>query len=117
MTPGDGIHRLRDKDAILLGAVGCPAVPDHVSLWGLLIPVRRGFRQYVGLRSVRVFEGVDGPVRGAVASEVDFVVVRENVEGGYSEVGRAAHLPHGGGLLRTRPCMRPAADARSWNCW
>ncbi|MBX7551938.1 tartrate dehydrogenase [Streptomyces sp. NPDC004232] len=87
MMPADGIDRLRDKDAILLGAVGHPGVPDHVSLWGLLIPIRRAFRQYVSLRPVRVFEGVDSPVRGARAGEVDVVVVRENVEGEYSEAG------------------------------
>ncbi|MBO8201661.1 tartrate dehydrogenase [Streptomyces smyrnaeus] len=87
MMPEDGLDRLRDKDAILLGAVGYPGVPDHVSLWGLLIPIRRGFRQYVNLRPIRVFEGIDSPVRGAAAGEVDFVVVRENVEGEYSEIG------------------------------
>ncbi|MGI5336115.1 tartrate dehydrogenase [Streptomyces sp. CA-181903] len=87
MMPADGIERLRDKDAILLGAVGYPGVPDHVSLWGLLIPIRRGFRQYVNLRPIRVFDGVDSPVRGARPGEVDFVVVRENVEGEYSEIG------------------------------
>ncbi|WP_320783476.1 tartrate dehydrogenase [Streptomyces sp. CRN 30] len=87
MMPDDGLDQLRDKDAILLGAVGYPGVPDHVSLWGLLIPIRRTFRQYVNLRPIRVFEGIDSPVRGAVAGEVDFVVVRENVEGEYSEVG------------------------------
>ncbi|KAB7833503.1 tartrate dehydrogenase [Streptomyces mobaraensis] len=87
MMPDDGIDRLRDRDAILLGAVGHPGVPDHVSLWGLLIPIRRAFRQYVNLRPVRVFEGVDGPVRGARPGEVDLVVVRENTEGEYSEIG------------------------------
>ncbi|MFD4632355.1 tartrate dehydrogenase [Streptomyces sp. NPDC058284] len=87
MMPADGINQLRDKDAILLGAVGCPGVPDHVSLWGLLIPIRRSFRQYVNLRPIRVFEGIDSPVRGAAAGKVEFVVVRENVEGEYSEVG------------------------------
>ncbi|MGW1088929.1 tartrate dehydrogenase [Streptomyces sp. NPDC002596] len=87
MMPKDGLDQLRDKDAILLGAVGYPGVPDHVSLWGLLIPIRRSFCQYVNLRPIRVFEGIDSPVRGAVAGEVDFVVVRENVEGEYSEIG------------------------------
>ncbi|MGW8379030.1 tartrate dehydrogenase [Streptomyces sp. ODS28] len=87
MMPEDGIDQLRDKDAVLLGAVGYPGVPDHVSLWGLLIPIRRSFRQYVNLRPVRVFEGIESPVHGAVAGEVDFVVVRENVEGEYSEAG------------------------------
>ncbi|MGV0802091.1 isocitrate/isopropylmalate family dehydrogenase, partial [Mycolicibacterium elephantis] len=72
-------------DAILLGAVGWPGVPDHVSLWGLLIPIRRAFRQYVNLRPIRVFDGVASPLRQA--GDVDFVVVRENVEGEYSEIG------------------------------
>ncbi|ARX88721.1 tartrate dehydrogenase [Streptomyces alboflavus] len=91
MMPADGLGQLRDKDAILLGAVGYPGVPDHVSLWGLLIPIRRGFRQYVNLRPIRVFEGVDSPLRaaapGGVDGGVEFVVVRENVEGEYSEIG------------------------------
>jgi tartrate dehydrogenase/decarboxylase / D-malate dehydrogenase len=87
MMPPDALERLRSYDAILLGAVGAPGVPDHVSLWGLLIPIRRTFRQYVNLRPIRVFEGVESPLRSARAGEVDFVVVRENVEGEYSEVG------------------------------
>ncbi|MBE1488651.1 tartrate dehydrogenase [Plantactinospora soyae] len=87
MMPADGLERLRPADAILLGAVGWPGVPDHVSLWGLLIPIRRTFRQYVNLRPIRVFEGVVSPVRGARPGEVDLVVVRENVEGEYSEIG------------------------------
>ena len=85
MMPADGIDTLREFDAILLGAVGWPGVPDHVSLWGLLIPIRRAFRQYVNLRPIRVFDGVQSPLRAA--DDVDFVVVRENVEGEYSEVG------------------------------
>lgn len=85
MMPADAIDTLRDFDAILLGAVGWPGVPDHVSLWGLLIPIRRAFRQYVNLRPIRVFTGVSSPLRNA--TDVDFVVVRENVEGEYSEIG------------------------------
>jgi tartrate dehydrogenase/decarboxylase / D-malate dehydrogenase len=85
MMPADGIETLRGFDAILLGAVGWPGVPDHVSLWGLLIPIRRAFRQYVNLRPIRVFDGVQSPLRAA--DNVDFVVVRENVEGEYSEIG------------------------------
>jgi len=87
MMPPDGLARLRSADAILLGAVGWPGVPDHVSLWGLLIPIRRTFRQYVNLRPIRVFPGVPSPVRDARPGEVDLVVVRENVEGEYSEIG------------------------------
>jgi tartrate dehydrogenase/decarboxylase / D-malate dehydrogenase len=85
MMPPDGLATLRGFDAILLGAVGWPGVPDHVSLWGLLIPIRREFRQYVNLRPIRVFDGVQSPLRNAEG--VDFVVVRENVEGEYSEIG------------------------------
>ncbi|WP_262850111.1 tartrate dehydrogenase [Mumia quercus] len=87
MMPEDGLDVLRPYDAILLGAVGWPGVPDHVSLWGLLIPIRRAFRQYVNLRPVAVLEGVASPLRDARPGEVDLVVVRENVEGEYSEIG------------------------------
>jgi tartrate dehydrogenase/decarboxylase/D-malate dehydrogenase len=86
MMPEDGPDRIRGHDAIYLGAVGAPGVPDHVSLWGLLIPIRRHFRQYINLRPIRVFEGVRSPLRDA-AGNVDLVVVRENVEGEYSEIG------------------------------
>ncbi|MCT7658315.1 tartrate dehydrogenase [Mycobacterium deserti] len=85
MMPDDGIETLRGFDAVFLGAVGWPGVPDHVSLWGLLIPIRRAFRQYVNLRPIKVFKGVSSPLRSA--TDVDFVVVRENVEGEYSEIG------------------------------
>ena len=87
MMPEDGIDRLREHDAIFLGAVGDPQVPDHVSLWGLLIPIRRSFQQYVNVRPMRLLPGIDSPLRGVGAGEVDLVVVRENVEGEYSEVG------------------------------
>jgi tartrate dehydrogenase/decarboxylase / D-malate dehydrogenase len=87
MMPSDAIETLRPYDAVLLGAVGWPGVPDHVSLWGLLIPIRRAFRQYANVRPVRVFDGVASPLRTARAGEVDLVVVRENVEGEYSEIG------------------------------
>jgi len=87
MMDEDGIERLRAFDAIFLGAVGAPGVPDHVSLWGLLIPIRRGFRQYVNLRPIRLLEGIESPLRGVTPADVDLVVVRENNEGEYSEVG------------------------------
>jgi len=90
MMPADGIDRIRHHDAVLLGAVGWPGVPDHVSLWGLLIPIRREFRQYVNLRPIKVLDGVPSPlVRGT--TDVDLVVVRENVEGEYSEIGGRLH--------------------------
>jgi tartrate dehydrogenase/decarboxylase / D-malate dehydrogenase len=85
MMPADGLARIAGHDAILLGAVGWPGVPDHVSLWGLLIPIRRQFRQYINLRPIKVLPGLPGPLRDT--STVDFVVVRENVEGEYSEIG------------------------------
>jgi tartrate dehydrogenase/decarboxylase/D-malate dehydrogenase len=91
MMPADGIATLQAYNAILLGAVGWPGVADHVSLWGLLIPIRRAFGQYVNLRPVRVFAGVDSPLRDARPGEVDFVVVRENNEGEYSEIGGRMH--------------------------
>jgi tartrate dehydrogenase/decarboxylase/D-malate dehydrogenase len=87
MMPEDGIEQLRDFDAIYLGAVGFPGVPDHVSLWGLLIPIRREFDQYINLRPVRLFEGVPCPLAGKQPGEIDFLVVRENVEGEYSAIG------------------------------
>ncbi|MQA84340.1 MAG: tartrate dehydrogenase [Streptosporangiales bacterium] len=87
MMPEDGLDRLREHDAIFLGAVGYPGVPDHVSLWGLLIPIRRTFQQYVNLRPIRLFRGIESPLRAAVPDDLDFVVVRENNEGEYSEIG------------------------------
>jgi tartrate dehydrogenase/decarboxylase/D-malate dehydrogenase len=85
MMPADGLDRLRGYDAIFLGAVGAPGVPDHISLWGLLIPIRRTFDQYLALRPIRRMPGVRSPL--ASDEEIDIVVVRENVEGEYSEVG------------------------------
>ena len=87
MMPEDGLEQLRPHDAIFLGAVGYPGVPDHISLWGLLIPIRRGFEQYVNLRPVRLLEGVTSPLSNRKAGEIDFYIVRENSEGEYSEVG------------------------------
>src|ERR1700674_1937063 len=87
MMPADGLEQIAKHDAIFLGAVGWPGVPDHVSLWGLLIPIRRGFRQYVNLRPVRLLKGIDTPLKGRHPGEIDFYIVRENNEGEYSEVG------------------------------
>jgi len=87
MMPQDGLDQLRPFDAIYLGAVGYPGVPDHVSLWGLLIPIRRGFQEYVNLRPARLLEGITTPLASRKPGDIDFVIVRENSEGEYSEVG------------------------------
>lgn len=85
MMPDDGLERLRDNDSIFLGAVGYPGVPDHVSLWGLLIPIRRTFQQYINLRPVRLLEGISSPLKNP--GKIDFYIVRENNEGEYSSSG------------------------------
>ena len=87
MMPEDGLDKIKGSDAVYLGAVGYPGVPDHISLWGLLIPIRREFHQYVNLRPVRLFEGVVSPLANRKPGDIDFLVVRENVEGEYSEIG------------------------------
>src|SRR2546428_3512048 len=87
MMPLDGLRQLRPFDAIFLGAVGHPSVPDHVSLWGLLIPIRRTFRQYVNLRPVRLLEGIVTPLKDWKPGQIDFCIVRENNEGEYSNIG------------------------------
>ncbi len=87
MMPEDGLEQLKGFEAIFLGAVGFPGVPDHISLWGLLIPIRRAFRQYINLRPVRLFKGIKSPLAGRTAEEIDLVIVRENNEGEYSEIG------------------------------
>ena len=87
MMPEDGLEQLAGCDSIFLGAVGFPGVPDHISLWGLLIPYRREYDQYVNLRPVRLFEGVPSPLANREPGDIDFYVVRENVEGEYSEIG------------------------------
>jgi len=91
MMPEDGLASIRGHDAIFLGAVGFPGVPDHVSLWGLLIPIRREFQQYVNLRPVRLMPGVPSPLAGRKPGDIDFWVVRENNEGEYSSMGGRMH--------------------------
>ena len=87
MMPGDGIEQLSQFDAVYLGAVGYPGVPDQVSLWGLLIPIRREFDQYVNLRPCRMLSGIESPLVGIEAGDIDYYVVRENTEGEYSSIG------------------------------
>src|SRR5256714_10486337 len=104
MMPEDGLSRIRDHHAIFLGAVGFPGVPDHVSLWGLLIPIRRGFRQYANIRPVRLMPGVPSPLRDRKPGDIDFWVVRENNEGEYSSIGGRRH---------PRPRDRPVLEQRT----
>jgi len=87
MMPPDALDQLKSFDAILLGAVGEPGVPDHVSLWGLLLPIRRSFDQYANIRPVRLLPGIHSPLANRRNEDIDFVVVRENTEGEYSEIG------------------------------
>ncbi|MDB6170668.1 MAG: tartrate dehydrogenase [Verrucomicrobia bacterium] len=87
MMPEDGLEQIRHHDAIYLGAVGFPTVPDHVSLWGLLIPIRRTFRQYANVRPVRLMRGVESPLRNRQQGDIDFHIVRENNEGEYTSIG------------------------------
>ncbi|MCF8083638.1 MAG: tartrate dehydrogenase [Deltaproteobacteria bacterium] len=87
MMPDDGIEQLREYEAIFLGAVGSPDVPDHVSLWGLLIPIRRQLQQAVNVRPVRMLKGMESPLKNRGVKDIDFIIVRENNEGEYSEIG------------------------------
>jgi tartrate dehydrogenase/decarboxylase / D-malate dehydrogenase len=88
MMPPDWKAQLQTQDALLFGAVGWPAtVPDNVSLWGSLLKFRREFDQYINLRPVRLFEGVPCPLAGRKPGEIDFLIVRENTEGEYTNLG------------------------------
>lgn len=91
MMPDDGLDQLRDADAILLGAVGHPDVPDHVTLRGLLLPIRKGFNQQVCKRPSVLYDGVESPLRGYTGGDIDFVVYRENTEGEYADAGGRIH--------------------------
>ncbi|WP_027416039.1 tartrate dehydrogenase [Aneurinibacillus terranovensis] len=87
MMPDDGLDILKDFDSIFLGAVGYPGIPDHVSLWGLLLPIRRQFEQYINLRPVKLLKGLKSPLVGKTSEDLDFIVIRENNEGEYSNIG------------------------------
>lgn len=96
MMPDDALDTLLRFDAIYLGAVGFPAlVPDHVSLWGLLLPIRKEFDLYVNQRPARLLPGLTGPLRDKTAEDINFVCLRENTEGGYSGVGGRVHKSTG----------------------
>ncbi len=93
MMPADGLKILEQFDAIYLGAVGMPAlVPDNVTLWGLLLPIRKSFQQYINLRPIRLLPGLQGPLRNKTSDDINFVCVRENSEGEYSGAGGRVHI-------------------------
>jgi tartrate dehydrogenase/decarboxylase/D-malate dehydrogenase len=91
MMPADAFDRLQGADAIFLGAIGAPTVPDHVSVWELILPIRQRFEQYVNLRPMRLLDGVPGPLRDRTPADVDWVCVRENSEGEYAGLGGRLH--------------------------
>ena len=90
MMPTDGVKTLQEFDAIYFGAVGWPEVPDHITLWGLRLPICQGFQQYANVRPALLYPGVKGPLAGKDSGAIDFVVVRENTEGEYAGVGGRA---------------------------
>ncbi len=87
MMDDDGMEQLRNFDAIYLGAVGYPGVPDHISLWDLLLKIRKGFDQYVNLRPVKLLEGAQCPLKNVERGQIDMIVIRENSEGEYAGAG------------------------------
>jgi tartrate dehydrogenase/decarboxylase/D-malate dehydrogenase len=97
MMPKDALKILEGFDAIYLGAIGYPAlVPDHITLWGLLLPIRKAFEQYINVRPTKLLPGVKGPLHEKTHKDIDFVVIRENTEGEYSGAGGRVHVgtPH-----------------------
>tara|TARA_Y100000310_G_C20607234_1_gene776161 strand:+ start:323 stop:1387 length:1065 start_codon:yes stop_codon:yes gene_type:complete len=87
MMPSDGLDTLSEFDAIFLGAVGVPEIQDHITLSGLLLPIRRSFDQYVCERPSVLYPGIDSPLKDKQAGDIDMVTVRENTEGEYADVG------------------------------
>jgi tartrate dehydrogenase/decarboxylase / D-malate dehydrogenase len=91
LMPEDGPQQLKAFDAIFFGAVGAPDVPDHVTLWGLRLPICQGFDQYANVRPTKILPGIKSPLEGVGTGDLDWVIVRENSEGEYSGVGGRAH--------------------------
>ena len=87
MMPQDGLEQLQEYDAIFFGAVGAPDVPDHITLWGLRLPICQGFDQYANVRPTRILPGIPSPLAGKGPGDLDWVIVRENSEGEYSGAG------------------------------
>jgi tartrate dehydrogenase/decarboxylase/D-malate dehydrogenase len=111
MMPADWKQQIGGHAAIFFGAVGWPAlVPDHISLWGMLLTLRREFDQYINLRPVRLFEGVPSPLVNRKPGEIDFCVVRENTEGEYSSIGGRVFS----GTDRARGWIAPSSMRSNW---
>ena len=91
MMPADGLEQLKPFDAIFFGAVGAPDVPDHITLWGLRLPICQGFDQYANVRPTRIIPGISSPLRNVGVGDLDWVIIRENSEGEYSGNGGRAH--------------------------
>ena len=91
MMPDDGLDQLKPFDAIYFGAVGAADVPDHITLWGLRLPICQGFDQYANVRPTKIIPGVSSPLRDVGVGDLDWVIVRENSEGEYSGHGGRAH--------------------------
>jgi len=91
MMPADGLEQLKPFDAIYFGAVGAPDVPDHITLWGLRLPICQGFDQYANVRPTKILPGITSPLRKVGLGDLDWVIVRENSEGEYSGNGGRAH--------------------------
>ncbi|WP_158781081.1 tartrate dehydrogenase [Pantoea sp. BAV 3049] len=91
MMPEDGLQTLKKFDAIYFGAVGAPDVPDHITLWGLRLPICQGFDQYANVRPTKILPGIVPPLRNCGPGDLDWVIVRENSEGEYSGNGGRAH--------------------------
>ena len=112
MMPADGLAQLREYDAVYLGSIGWPTVPDHVSLWGGLMPLRKSFELYVNLRPVRLLPGIRGPLADRGPAEIDMLFIRENTEGEYAGTGGFVHSDHDYGLAVEVPVFTRKGIAR-----
>ena len=112
MMPADGVAQLRGYDAVYLGSIGWPTVPDHVSLWGALMPLRKSFELYVNLRPVRLLPGIKGPLADRGPAEIDMLFIRENTEGEYAGTGGFVHSDHDYGLAVEVPVFTRNGIAR-----
>ena len=115
MMDEDGFERAATFDAIYLGAIGSPKVPDHIAVWELLLPLRQRFQQYVNLRPMRLMPGLTSPLANRTSADIDMVCVRENSEGEYSGLGGRIHVgtPH---EVAEQTGALHAASASSGSC-